>query len=124
MKTRSGLVSNSSSSSFIVALPKDQDAIIKVSIEFELHGNVIDTVTKLDSYAFSMFNYNPKDPDSSKIGDQKRYTEAKKLIESGHKLIHGRMTSESEDPMERYMMRNMCDLITTFHKNMIVVQSP
>lgn len=96
MKYRSGFVSNSSSSSFIIACDKEpalgiQDLSVPLSQLTESSVVVISTLEELQKYICEDHDYLPKeDRTPEKMAehceDTYWYEEAKQAIEDGHKL--------------------------------------
>ncbi len=90
MKTRDGFVSNSSSSSFIVAMDKDvnPEATITFKVDFSSYGKKIETIEELRSYM--EYNYGSIDeaPDV--------YDDMKKAIDDGKVVLAGSFSDEGE----------------------------
>lgn len=106
MKIRNGFVSNSSSSSFIVAAEKDKtDIIISISVDLETYGEILDSKEKLDDYFQSEWGRD----DYSNVEDNLdtdsliTYQSCLEEIKEGKIIIVGMFTSDSEDDIERFM---------------------
>jgi hypothetical protein len=89
MKTRNGFVSNSSSSSFIVAANKKLNGIVSLTIEVDLNSYASSVIDNLDDLsAYFKENY---DEDYEENED---YIGSKKAIESGRVVFAGSFNSE------------------------------
>jgi len=122
MKIRNGFVSNSSSSSFIVAVKDEKNTEITVSNAVNLKkytDSIIKTPEELlkilvkDYYLLEEL----LDP-TTHAG--KIYIKAKKAIEAGNIILMGSFSSESGDPIEAML----CETgLTKEDKNIIVIES-
>ncbi len=95
MKVRSGFVSNSSSSSFILGLRGD-DAKVTISIEIDLskYGELIETKEQLERYVLDEYGYLPETSMSETMSHvQEIYGEMLAHIESGKKVLCGEFNS-------------------------------
>ena len=110
MKTRNGFVSNSSSSSFVIAVKDDAKVQITVEVDLENFGTTIETIEELDAYILDRYGYSGKSIDE--LCSECEYTEriydaSKKEIEAGKKVIHGSFSDDSYDnPLEAYLCHN------------------
>ena len=121
MKTRNGFVSNSSSSSFIVAVSKNNkntSAKITITLEVDLakYGTTIETVEELIKY-FCKEMY----VDIDKLKQHKDYIACKRAIESGKVVIMGDFSSESGEVIETMLCEKGLDGIVG--DNVEVIQS-
>ena len=97
MKIRNGFVSNSSSSSFIVALAKKLNGKIKLTIEVDLNSHVesaIDNIDDLNGYYVRNYTADYK--------NDTIYQNAKKAIEEGKVVFMGEFNSDGE-VLERFL---------------------
>ena len=92
MKTRNGLVSNSSASSFIVAVPKGESSKTKLTIEIDfkdLSSYTINTEKELEKYFCEEYGYT----NLKQMKDEKYlidlYKQGVKSIKSGQYLLCG-----------------------------------
>ena len=102
MKTRHGFVSNSSSSSFVVAVRKKLKGQVKLVIEVDLSSyakNVIMTILDLENYFKnnSCFKDNQID-----YHDDPIYVDAKKAIENGQDVFMESFSDEGSS-MESFL---------------------
>lgn len=107
MKVRKGFVSNSSSSSFVVAVDNDTSTKITLSMEIDLadYGHVLNTVEELDNYYLKEYVYGLntieewlKDEDDSWMHEQ--YKKSKKAIEDGKKVLIGWFSDDGDNAVE------------------------
>ena len=92
MKTRTGFVSNSSSSSFIVAFKKN--AKVKIEIDLTEFGNTIKTIKQLDEYFKEVMKFSEDKPDETGT-IKEQYTQCKKALSEGKKICFGCVSSDS-----------------------------
>ena len=106
MKIRQGFVSNSSSSSFIVAFKKEKPISTKVKIEMEIdlatYGTVFDNIKDLQCYYTEKYKINFKNPDEEDYCIY-QYRKAEKAINDGKIIILGNFCSDSGEAVE-YML--------------------
>ncbi len=108
MKYREGFVSNSSSSSFILSIPKDCQPYkhkIKVELEVELDRFkdwIINNEKELKRY----FEYNHYSNFMDYEYTRKRYNKMKEILDSGNKIFIGKLSSESDDEISRHLYFN------------------
>ena len=113
MKIRNGFVSNSSSSSFVVAMPKSySDFKTKIKIEtyvdLSSYGEVISNIEELDSFVLEEYCYGHKTP-SELFEDEpyifELYSKMKKAIEEGNVVINGSFGDEGTEVLESFLCR-------------------
>jgi len=111
MKIRNGFVSNSSSSSFIVALKKGAkaEATVTINIDFSNYGERIETIEQLKDYIDCHYG------SVSEVLDL--FMKMEKAINDGKVIIAGSFSDE-DDPQERLL----CNLGLEGHVNTDEVQ--
>lgn len=95
MKTRNGFVSNSSSSSFILAIPKES---AKDKVQFKIEGDLTkyaDETLKTKKDVIAYF----KD-DLCCNEDDENFIKALEAIDKGFVVIVGSLSDESDDPIQ------------------------
>ena len=105
MKIRNGFVSNSSSSSFIVAVDNEEDTKVKVSVDVDLkdYGTVIRNIEELDEY-FKKRHYIEKLEEMDEYLKES-YNNCKNVIHNGKIIVDGSFSSEG-DPLESFLCEN------------------
>jgi hypothetical protein len=96
MKTRNGFVSNSSTSSFIVALKPECKGKITITVEVNLANfarSVINNVEDLNTYFKENFSDDYLEVNS---WSNEKYLAAKKALENGKVVFAGRICSDGE----------------------------
>jgi len=89
MKIRNGFVSNSSSSSFMVSVPKNSSKKVKIEIDLDTFcERTITTIEKLDRYFRDRYG---EGVDFTKEED---YIEARKEILNGNEIMVGIVSNE------------------------------
>jgi hypothetical protein len=121
-KIRLGFVSNSSSSSFIVAVKKNAEATGKITITKEVDlkqyaEDTIDTAEKLYEYFYEQ--YDCKDDWSKET--LKNYKDSLKAIANGMVILAGSFSDDGTEPEEAFLC--MEGLQSLKSKDMIVIQS-
>jgi len=116
MKIRSGFVSNSSSSSFIVAVKDKNNAKIRLTIEVDLskyahrYGGpaIISTVEQLYKLFKEDYDYDAAETDQRKNDEfwEERYKKAKAAIERGKVVLFGRFSDQEGDAVEALLCEN------------------
>jgi len=107
MKIRNGFVSNSSSSSFIIAAPKGKEMKILVEIDLsELSEQKINSKEELLGVFEEVYGANTE----SKIKEEEYlwnwYQKALKAIEEGKIVYCGCVGNESDNPAELFIYNN------------------
>jgi hypothetical protein len=107
MKLRNGFVSNSSSSSFIVAVPKDKKEInITITVNLSEYGRRIENSQELLEYFINEYCYGEnKNIDGLKENKYvyQQYEKSLHAFEQGKDIIVGDVANDSEDAIERYL---------------------
>jgi len=109
MKTRTGFVSNSSSSSFILSI--DKDAPRTTRIEAPIPGDVIKTEAKLKKYFEDQWGWEIKDAggwEQFLVGEKhestaSNYQEALRELQKGRVLLVGDVGSENDSPIDQLL---------------------
>lgn len=114
MKIREGFVSNSSSSSFIAAIPNEcyeVEIVIKTKVKFIDHcdEDAIKTKEQLDKHI--ILEYGCKGDKIENILEDSEwlseiYPKCIKEIENGKVIIFGSFSSDSHDSMVQYLCEN------------------
>ena len=107
MKKRNGFVSNSSSSSFIFAMPKEYNGKIKLTIEVDLteFGKVMRTKNNLDKWYLEQSGEPSLDElfkDAPELKEE--YNECLKQMWEGKTVIVGNVSNEGESGVEFILM--------------------
>lgn len=111
MKFRIGFVSNSSSSSFVVAIPHtrmDNKIIMQMEVNLdEMKRDELCNLKELDDYFLNIVRHWHNKPTVQELFEQypnykEAYDQYKQLIENGYRVIIGSADSD-EDEMERYI---------------------
>jgi len=90
MKSQSGFVSNSSSSSFIVAKPKDVKTVeVTFTIDLELLGDKITSLTDWKELTDDLSYYEQED----------MYERGKQILENGGEIISCNFSNESGETL-------------------------
>jgi hypothetical protein len=101
MKTRHGFVSNSSSSSFVMGVPKGAPTKIQVTLTIDLADfaeHKLHTVAELDGHYIREYGH-----DDTNLAESDEYNAARAQIEKGNEVWFGSFSSESDRPEEVLM---------------------
>jgi hypothetical protein len=108
MKIRKGFVSNSSSSSFIIATPKDKKEL-KILVELDL-SELTESSANSKEELLEIFKEEYSMESEEEIKESKYmfewYQKALKAIEEGKTVHYGRVSSESDDGTELFLYNN------------------
>lgn len=102
MKSRNSLVSNSSSSNFIIAIPKDKSNKVKLTVEVEFSGDEINTIEELEEHYLD-------DDGHIRDEDQEEFDSCKKAIEKGKRIIFGSFGDQDDNPLHRAFCYGFAD---------------
>ena len=113
MKNRFGFVSNSSSSSFVVSVPKGADATFTVSVKRPLNEYAVElkTLREVEEFFLSDFEYY-KDITTIEDAIEKdksigpKYKLMKKEIKAGRHVFVGGFCNEECDPISDFLYEN------------------
>ena len=100
MKTRKGFVSNSSSSSFIVAVDDKTTVAMTVEVDLTKFGEVITTEEELDKKFEYDFGDNWREEEEWYV---ETYNAALIAINKGKKIIMGAVSNEGLEPEEYFI---------------------
>ena len=120
MKTRHGFVSNSSSSSFVVAIPKGESTEIELTLTVDLarYGTSISTIEELNQQFIDDHGWIVRKDGEHTIEEvldasddegydyRKGYNEFKALIDAGKTIISGSFCDDSGEAEETYLCCN------------------
>ena len=112
MKIRNGFVSNSSSSSFVVAVGQESEVTFTVTADLtRFADDTIVTLQQLEEYIVERYGWRDMDTlqaileDSSYV--KKIYEGAKAAIETGKRVLFGSFSSDGyDDALEQYLCYN------------------
>jgi hypothetical protein len=101
VKIRTGFVSNSSSSSFIVAYSGDEaKAVISLEIDLARLGDTFETVEQLGEYFVEEYGWRQSLEEVLEECEwtREKYNKARAAIESGKRVIIGYVSNDSSAP--------------------------
>ena len=101
MKVRMGFVSNSSSSSFVVAVGQESEVVLTIKADLSAFADsTITTVEDLEEYIIEEYGWRDMNTLDKIFADshyaQRVYNEAKVAIESGKRVLFGSFSSDGE----------------------------
>ena len=111
MKTRQGFVSNSSSSSFIVSVPKGSSGKVEVTIEVDLSDFSyarIASQKELDRHLVDRYG----DVSSPNEYYLELYRKMSAAIQNGREVLCGSFQSDDGNPVETFLCNNGLELPT------------
>ncbi len=109
MKLRTGFVSNSSSSSFVIGAPQGDTPKLTISVEIDLADfseYQIDTVEQLDAYYKEEHCWGPHTLEDIFEDDPQilaEYNKVKALLEAGNTVFCGTVSNEYDKPISMYL---------------------
>jgi len=125
MKIRTGFVSNSSSSSFVISVDKT-DEIPKASIEMSIDeiSKTISTIEELDHYFIEEHgSYHKKYTSVEELFTEdykdylrEEYIKYKDELESGKMLFMGRCANDDDNPLSAAMYNDMGSIKLSYGK--------
>lgn len=102
MKVRSGFVSNSSSSSFIVAVNENTKVKLEIEVDLNKFSDVkIKTIDDLTNYFLNDLYLEPED-----LEEDSEYNKAKEAIQEGKEILIGSFSNDSGDGLENFLCDN------------------
>jgi hypothetical protein len=117
MKTRNGFVSNSSSSSFIVAVNKKLEGIVSLTLEVDLNKYVESAISNVDD----LNKYFKKNYDED-YKENEDYIDSKKAIENGKVIFAGSFSDDSDEPESLLCHYGIANMVDTKNKDVEVIQ--
>ena len=108
MKIRSNFVSNSSSSSFIVAVEKGK-AKVNLTLELDLEsflGDKFTTIEKFKKHIEDWFSCDLDHPEKWNDDEVNMFEKGKQAIESGKVVLIGNVSNEADEPISQILYDN------------------
>ena len=109
MKIRAGFVSNSSSSSFIVASKSGPKVELSLTIDLSKYGYIAKSMKELDACFLKQTHEKNMEEVLKDPCYAERYNQCKKAIEKGEIVTMGNFGSDSDDPLEQFLCENGID---------------
>jgi len=112
MKQRNGFVSNSSSSSFIVALEKGQSTKVKITLEVDLadfaDNKIIKTPKALKKFILEWHGYETIEDYFADYGEEeeKQYNRCLEVLSQGKTLLMGSVSNEHDHEISKLLYDN------------------
>lgn len=103
MKIRNGFVSNSSSSSFVVACEKGKKKTLKVKLEVDLDDFMDKRITNVTELAIYLAKERYWDFDSLSDSEKATHEQYVKVLESGRELMFGSFSNEDDSAVSRIL---------------------
>lgn len=99
MKTRTGFISNSSSTSFIVGVKDNTEIELHIKVDLANYGDVVTTKKELDEY----YNDRYWKYDEDEKYWKEEYDKCLAVLAAGKKLIIGDFSDDSGDDLSSFL---------------------